>query len=208
MNLKPQAIKLITPVTRQPITLEEAKMHLHVDHDEENDLIEQLIASATDFVSGRNGYTGRVLLPQTWRVFFEGFCDSMILPLPPLINIDSVQYRDTSGNYQTLSDSVYSVNDASEPACMILNSGQSFPSTGTAWDAVKIEFTAGYMPADVNSPTDPRSGVPAAIKAAIKLIVGDLYQNREAQALVNGAKYEPNPTVQALLYPYRVNIGL
>jgi hypothetical protein len=47
--------------------------------------------------------------------------------------------------------------------------------------------------------------VPFSIKAAIKLIVGDMYTNREAQELVmSGQAYIENPTVMRLLWPYRL----
>lgn len=45
----------------------------------------------------------------------------------------------------------------------------------------------------------------AAIKAAVLLLVGDLYQNRE------GATFEElkeNPAVTRLLFPYRRNLGI
>lgn len=43
--------------------------------------------------------------------------------------------------------------------------------------------------------------LPAPIKAAIFLAVGDLYANREAVATV---PYSTNPTYERLLNPYRV----
>lgn len=45
-----------------------------------------------------------------------------------------------------------------------------------------------------------------SIKAAALLIIGDLYQNREAQIV--GTIVSDNPTVQRLLYPYRQGIGI
>lgn len=45
-----------------------------------------------------------------------------------------------------------------------------------------------------------------SIKAAALLIVGDLYQNREAS--ITGTIVSDNPTVQRLLYPYRQGIGI
>ncbi len=45
-----------------------------------------------------------------------------------------------------------------------------------------------------------------SIKAAALLLVGDLYQNREAQ--ITGTIVSDNPTVQRLLYPYRQGIGI
>lgn len=42
--------------------------------------------------------------------------------------------------------------------------------------------------------------VPAPVKAAILLILGDLFENREGA----GGDYERNPAVHALLWPYRM----
>lgn len=48
--------------------------------------------------------------------------------------------------------------------------------------------------------------VPASVKAAELLIVGDLYENREAQMV--GVTVESNPTVERLLHFYRVGLGV
>lgn len=194
--MKYQALTLVTAPTSLPITLLEAKEHLRVDHSAEDLLIEQLIKAAADYVGGRNGYTGRALNTQTWDVYFDEFTEIMQLPLPPLQSVTSIQYRDTDGNYQTLSTSLYSVRTATEPAAILVKDGEQYPDTQVAWDAVKIRCVLGY------------TSTPDAVKAAIKLVIGDLYQNREAQTLVNGAQYEINNTVKALLYPYRVDVGL
>lgn len=48
--------------------------------------------------------------------------------------------------------------------------------------------------------------VPASIKAAELLIIGDLYENREAQII--GVSVADNPTVERLLHFYRVGLGI
>lgn len=45
---------------------------------------------------------------------------------------------------------------------------------------------------------------PDAIRAAILLIVGDMYENREG---ASEKEIYSNPAVDRLLYPYRVDIG-
>ncbi len=197
-----QSLELVTEAAELPVTLAEAKEHLRVDSSDEDTLITSLIYAATDFVSGRNGYTGRALLPQTWDAYFSKF-DDIELPLPPCISVASITYKDTDSASQTLATSVYTVNTARQPALVTLKPIQTWPATDESWDAVKIRFTCGYAG---GSPA--REAVPYSIKAAIKLVIGDLYQNREGGNLVNGAKYEINPTVKALLNPYRVDMGL
>lgn len=48
--------------------------------------------------------------------------------------------------------------------------------------------------------------VPASIRAALLLIVGDLYENREG--VVVGTIVAVNPTVERLLHFYRVGLGV
>jgi hypothetical protein len=47
---------------------------------------------------------------------------------------------------------------------------------------------------------------PASVQAAVLLIVGDLYENREA--VVTGTIVARNPTVDRLLHMYRVGLGV
>lgn len=197
-----QSLELKTPATGLAVTLAEAKEHLRIDSSDEDSLITSLIHAATEYVSGRNGFIGRALLEQTWYMYFTAF-DDIELPLPPCISVEGIIYKDTDGATQTLATSIYTVNVAREPALITLKPNQTWPETDGSWDAVKVEFTCGYAG---GSPEN--DAIPHAIRAAIKLVLGDLYQNREAGAIVNGARYEVNPTVKALLNPYRANMGL
>lgn len=46
---------------------------------------------------------------------------------------------------------------------------------------------------------------PAPIRIAVLMIVADLYENREAQV---DFEIRPNPAVDRLLFPYRVELGV
>lgn len=48
--------------------------------------------------------------------------------------------------------------------------------------------------------------VPASVKAALLLIVGDLYENREAATV--GVTRADNPTTERLLHFYRAGLGV
>lgn len=48
--------------------------------------------------------------------------------------------------------------------------------------------------------------VPGSVRAALLLIIGDLYENREAAYV--GVSYAVNPTVERLLHFYRVGLGV
>lgn len=66
-----------------------------------------------------------------------------------------------------------------------------------------VNFIDGPIPGPDKDPPEP---VPFSIKAASLLIVGDLYEIREAQIVADSIN--PNQTVRDLLYPYRVNLGV
>ncbi len=55
-------------------------------------------------------------------------------------------------------------------------------------------------------PVDNSGNIPAAIKAAALLMIGDLYEHRESQVIGQGVI--ENPAARNLLYPYRKEIGI
>lgn len=68
-----------------------------------------------------------------------------------------------------------------------------------------VDHVREYLNGEIKGELDSPVSTPASIKAAIFLLVGDLYENREAGS---EAEIKRNPAVDALLYPYRVRLGL
>ena len=68
------------------------------------------------------------------------------------------------------------------------------------------ESIENFLNRDIPGSAAPVPEIPAPIKAAALLIIGDLYENRESQ--VNGSIIQNNPSAMRLLYPYRVEIGI
>lgn len=173
------------------VSLAEAKLHLRVEHDSEDALIETLIAAATGNLDGKDGILGRALMPQTWRMKLSAFpADDIVLPLPPLISVDSIGYTDSDDAAQTFEDFTVDLADGT------ITPDDAWP-TGTD---VVVTFTAGYPGEETDSPPGP-NGVPAPIKQAILLLVGHWYANREA--VTPQAANELPMAVQWLINPYR-----
>jgi hypothetical protein len=125
------------------------------------------------------------------------------IPLAPLISVDSITYRDTNGDSQTLASSVYQIVDGGSLKSFIaLEPDQSWPGTDDRHDSVTVRFTAGYAPSE-DSPPDYGANVPAPIKAAILLEAADMYRNREARVIGNSVV--ELPTARRLLMPYRAS---
>lgn len=184
------ATKLIVAPAIEPVTLEEAKVHLRVTHSSEDTLITALITAAREYVEN---VIGRKMITQTWDLIYDYFPgDAIKLPFPPLVEVVSVNYLDENAEAQVLASTEYVVDDKSEPGWV--SPVDAWPATQETINAMSIRFTAGY---GVTS-----DYVPAGLRAAILLVLGDLYENREARSQ-NGA-YAGNDTVNAMIYPYRI----
>jgi uncharacterized phiE125 gp8 family phage protein len=179
----------------EPISLAEAKAHLRVDISDDDALIQGLIRAARanlervydialmtqTLVLGRD-YFPAVFgmgwgmpgwwLGNTWMAQYDtqqlryGY-----IPLRgPVQSVTSVTYLDPTGASQVWASSNYLLDADSRPPRLTLALGKTFPPTAPLFGAVKVEFIAGY--------TDPAL-VPDDIKAAMKLYLGHLYENRE-----------------------------
>jgi len=132
-----------SPPSYEPITLEEAKRHLRVTHNDDDTLIGALIAAARDKAQT---IQDRQLVTATWVLKMDAFPsgDEIRVPLPPLQSVTSITYTDTDGVSQTMSSGDYDVDTASEPGRIALSYGASWPSTRTEIDAVTVTYVAGY----------------------------------------------------------------
>ena len=175
-----------------PISLAEAKAHLRVDTSDEDALITTLIEAATVMAQT---YTRRQFVSATYAQTFDAFPASGVIELGrhPLVRVTSITYTDADGNTdQTWSSAKYTVVSAPLVGYVVPAYDEEFPATREVPNAVTVTYVAGYGAA---------SAVPDAIKAAIKLIVGDLFEHREART---EARLEDNPAVQHLLDTVRV----
>ncbi len=140
------ALKLVTPPTEQPVTLDEAKKQVEIATSVEyhDDHLLRLIKSATEAAQVR---AGRQILTATYRLTIDAFpaeSDSRIpVPMPPLQSVSSIAYLDSNGVSQTLATTYYRVLTDREPGEIILRYGQTWPSTYDEPQAVTINYLAG-----------------------------------------------------------------
>lgn len=191
------ALFLATAPTVHPITRDEAKLHLRVDHSADDDLIDTLIAAAVGHVE--NG-THRKMITQTWDDKRDGFpCgDELWLPYPPVSSVSSISYVDTNGATQTWSSSEYTTDLPTGPharmARIVPAYGYSWPSTRSVINSVTVRFVCGYGAAG--------SYVPGALLAAMKLLIEHWYANRGVVA-VGAISTELQMGVQSLIWQYK-----
>jgi uncharacterized phiE125 gp8 family phage protein len=186
-------LSLATPPAAYPVTVAEAKAHLRIEHALDDTYIETLIKAVTAELDGRQGLLRRALITQTWDYSLPWFpvVRRICVPMPPLQSVTSVKYFDADNVEQTFSSDNYEIIAQDEQGYIALKQSASWPSTYEREAAVTIRFVAGYG-AD-------GSAVPANVRAAMLLRIGELYANRGDEA-VSG---DMSVTVKRLLNPSR-----
>lgn len=174
------------------ITTAEAKAHLRVDGSDEDTLIDVYVAAAADHLDGWTGVLGRALVTQTWRQDFDAFDRCMRLPVGPVASVTSVTYLDAAGDSQTVAAPNYQLLADALGAYVRFSDDYPFPTVADDGPAVSVTYVAGVAAA----------AVPAALKAALLLLVGHYFANREA--VITGTIATALPlAVNSLIAPYR-----
>jgi len=182
---------LITPPAETAVSLEDAKRHLRVDFDDDDVLIQAYIEAGTDLIQQQ---TARCLITQTWAVTFDAFEDPYLLPWAPVQDAE-ITYFDDANASQTLATSVYGTYADHRGFYIGLISGEAWPTVYARNDAISVTFVAGYGGPDE---------VPAALKAALMVLVADMYANAESYTIgVSASSVPSSATADRLLAPYR-----
>lgn len=189
-------IKTVQP-TSEPVSLAEAQLHLRLDtsgspasHPDDS-LVEVLISAARE---NAEQYINSTIAESTYSMQTTVNADYVSLQTFPVTNIASVTYVDGAGSIQTVNPSTYSINNYYRPARLYF--------TSTIAQDLTITFTAGYTDGQIPN----QFPTPAGVKAAILLMVGNLYENRESVS--NMQSYERPQSAIYLLTPHRINMGV
>lgn len=202
-------MQLITPPAGEPVSLAEAKLHLRVDFDDDDSLIQVLISAARQ---AAETLTNRQLVTARWRMVLDSFPGpslmgvpagqtftlpghAVLLPKSPVASVVEICYLDMAGVWQVMPAANYTVDCACEPARITPVFGQIWPIALPQIGAVSVIFDAGYGDA---------SAVPEGIKTWIKLRLGSLYVHREEVASMTRGRIDPLPFIDGLLDPYKV----
>lgn len=162
-------LRTITAPTQEPVTLAELKAHIDCQRDDQDAMLSTMIAAARAKVETD---TGRQLVYSTWDMTFDAFPRGpcFYVPRPPLQDIVSILYYDTTGTQVSFGASNYLEHISREPGMVSLAYGSTWPVTQARRDAVSVRFDCGWSP----------SAVDERAKQAILLLCGHWYENREA----------------------------
>jgi uncharacterized phiE125 gp8 family phage protein len=168
----------------EPVLLADAKAHMRVDGNAEDDQIASLIAAARVAIESE---IRRVLIAQRWRGITELWpARGILLPVVPVLSVEVVCAIDGEGAATILDQSDYEL-DLADFSLRLENR----PSGAVHYE---IDFTAGYGPSGAS--------VPQPLKQAIRLLVTHWFENRAA-AVVGEAASEIQPGWRELVAPYR-----
>lgn len=184
----------VTGPAREPLSIEDAKEHLRIDQNDEDVWLLDAIKAVRQRAEGM---LGRALISQTLEVALSGWPATRViaLPRPPLVSVTSVKYFNEADAEATLAASNYIVDTRTTPGRLVLKSTMSWPATVLREvNGVIIRYVAGYG--------ELASDVPPEIRAALKLWLGEMYENRENSA-AGGLVTVPN-AAEKLLLKWRV----
>lgn len=190
MRLRSYAVAPAEPV----LTLAEAKAHLRKDDGDEDAVIQRCIAGAE---SGVAGWLGRALARQAFVGRLDGSypCRPIEVAPPPVRAITALRYVDEDGAEQTMPDTDYRlIERGPAPSLISLAHGVPAPSVRCQLNSIMVEFDAGY---------DDDMPLPDSIRTGLLLMVGHLFENREAINIGNIVNELPL-SVQFFLGQHRV----
>jgi uncharacterized phiE125 gp8 family phage protein len=175
-------VVVVTPPAGDPVDVADLRAHLRVTHNQEDVYIGLLGTVATRWLEGA---TGRAFVTQvlkgTWEDFPRPDTDlqavkgpmAIELPRAPVVGpLVHVKYLDDDEVLQTMDLATLVLDATTEPARVRLKLGLDWPTiTLPRAGAVEVQFNAGGAVGTV----DPLA------KHAIRLLVGQMYEQREPE---------------------------
>jgi len=202
-----------TAPTQEPVTLQEVKEYLRVDDSTDERIIRPFIETARRFCEE---HTGRALMTQTLTLFLDAFEDMedplwegmrtgpyinyyknyVVLPRSPVASVTHVKTFDDADTETTLAATKYYVDNAREPARIVLRTGETFPTALRVANAIEVKYVAGYT---------SQYNVPEPLRLGILQHIAYLYEHRGD---MYDAKLPYPPMLRSLYSPYVVHKGL
>lgn len=180
------SISLKTVGQPEFVSLANAKEHLKIDSNYEDDLITELIAAA---VATAENYLGWYIQQRDVEVRFSEFPLVYKVKHAPILDLNfTVTGTDTSDQDQDVSTAFDYFEYDDSPSTIECIDGSGLPQLKDARNAVKISYVAGLADGKLPKP----------IYQAILLIIGDMYEYRgDRQEIMNTRAMQ-------LMRPYRI----
>ena len=137
-------VTTLTPSAALPLSLVEAKKHLRVDTSDDDAAVTAQLFAAVNSVES---HIWRKLIVATLQLTLRKFPvvnNRILLPVPPLVSVDSITYTDDDDTLQTLATSAYNVVSYEDPGSIEPVYGTNWPTIRSKPGGVTITFKAGY----------------------------------------------------------------
>lgn len=161
-------LQISTAPTLEPITLQEAKRHLTIDHNNDDTLIKNSLIPAVRQAAELR--THRQFQTASWTLTLDCFpkgSEGLRLPLGQFQSLDSITHYDSdlTSTSMTLATEVYEFGSTDYPVITPV----------TSWDStarkVVVVFTCGYG--------DAVSDVPELLRQGMLILLAHYYEQRE-----------------------------
>jgi len=168
-------LTLMTPPTVLPVTVDMAKAYLKVDGNDEDVLIETLLAAATSRIEFE---CDLALITQWWNLYRDRWpgCGILEIPLHPVQAVEEIRVLTPQG-LETVDPGLYETDFSGRPARVRALPG--FPATADGLNVVEMRIRAGFG----DAPED----VPSDLRQAILMLIAHWFENREGADERNGA---------------------
>lgn len=182
-------MQLITPPAIEPVTIADARAFLRIDTSADDDILQRLLATARELVEAK---TGLALITQSWRLKIARWPRSGRIALYrfPVQMIEKVTVRDSDLNLIEIDPEDMYLLLANRPHRLCF----AKRSRAAGLTDITVDFTAGF-----GSTPDK---VPEALKQAILVLCGNLYENRTFSDHANSAASFP-PACERLIGLWR-----
>ena len=176
------ALILIAGPALEPVSLDEVKAHLRIDHVDEDVLIASLVSAARVHLETMLGLS---FITQQWMLVLDNWSVGHSLPLPlgPVQQITGINLYDADDQASVIASSDYSLDAISQPPRLVWRASSPRPVPGRAHNGIEISLTTGFGPA--------ANDVPQPLRQAILLLVTHWYEHREPVGLANEIKEIP-----------------
>lgn len=178
-----------TSSTKEIISVDEAKTHLRITHDEHDILISSLISLARQVVERDCRLS---LIKRNVIIFLDKFpAGELELPYGPAESIDYIKYYNQLKVLETINNNDLDIDNINQ-VVRIANKQGVWPATYEIYNSVEIKFAAGF---DADK-------IPQQLIHAMKLLITAYYDNPSDLSAANLANMPHG--YSSLIFPYSV----
>jgi uncharacterized phiE125 gp8 family phage protein len=149
---------LTAPPAIEPVSLGEAKAHLRVTHNDDDQYISTLIKTARTAIEAR---TGLALITQGWSVFLDDWPQTgeIRLPLAPVLDVVDIKAWSDADVAAIIDPAHYFEDRASRPPRIVLRGSRSWVKPGRVANGIEILLSVGFGAAAAAVPEPLREAI-------------------------------------------------